>query len=160
MPPINANNPPLQLPLATTPHLPTQEKLDLTASQMEKMMLLLRQMQNQVMAQQQKINDLETVIQATMDKHKRQIVLLQDQVTFCNNLEKELKILEGLFEQWLQKHHCIMINETKFPDQESLTGKNKQEPNTSSAKKNETMSFYSDKSIPPLEKNQSYKQFQ
>uniref|UniRef100_A0A915JDG5 Uncharacterized protein n=1 Tax=Romanomermis culicivorax TaxID=13658 RepID=A0A915JDG5_ROMCU len=60
IPPTDAGNPPVQLPPATTPNLPTQEKVDLMASQMEKMMLLLGQMQNQVMAQQQKINDLET----------------------------------------------------------------------------------------------------
>uniref|UniRef100_A0A915HUQ6 Uncharacterized protein n=1 Tax=Romanomermis culicivorax TaxID=13658 RepID=A0A915HUQ6_ROMCU len=39
------------------------------------------------------------VIQATMDKHKGQIVSLQDLVTFCNNLKKELNIQDELSEQ-------------------------------------------------------------
>uniref|UniRef100_A0A915KQS3 Uncharacterized protein n=1 Tax=Romanomermis culicivorax TaxID=13658 RepID=A0A915KQS3_ROMCU len=41
------------------------------------------------------------VIQATMDKHKGQVVSLQDLVMFCDNLEKELKIQDELFEQRL-----------------------------------------------------------
>uniref|UniRef100_A0A915J7T1 Uncharacterized protein n=1 Tax=Romanomermis culicivorax TaxID=13658 RepID=A0A915J7T1_ROMCU len=42
------------------------------------------------------------VIQNTMDKHKGQIVSLQDLITFCDNLEKELKIQEELCKQRLQ----------------------------------------------------------
>uniref|UniRef100_A0A915HLG0 Uncharacterized protein n=1 Tax=Romanomermis culicivorax TaxID=13658 RepID=A0A915HLG0_ROMCU len=57
------------------------------------------------------------VIQATMDKHEGQIVLLQDLVTFCDNLEKELKIQDELFKQRFQKHHHLAINETKSPEQ-------------------------------------------
>uniref|UniRef100_A0A915J9B3 Uncharacterized protein n=1 Tax=Romanomermis culicivorax TaxID=13658 RepID=A0A915J9B3_ROMCU len=57
------------------------------------------------------------VIQATMDKHKGQIVSLQDLVMFWDNLEKELKIQDELFEQQLQKHHRLIINEAKPPDQ-------------------------------------------
>uniref|UniRef100_A0A915JP20 Gag protein n=1 Tax=Romanomermis culicivorax TaxID=13658 RepID=A0A915JP20_ROMCU len=57
------------------------------------------------------------VIQATMDKHKGQIVSLQDLVMFCDNLKKELKIQDELFEQRLQKHHQLAINEAKPPDQ-------------------------------------------
>uniref|UniRef100_A0A915I648 Uncharacterized protein n=1 Tax=Romanomermis culicivorax TaxID=13658 RepID=A0A915I648_ROMCU len=57
------------------------------------------------------------VIQATMDKHKGQIVSLQDLVMFCDNLEKELKIQDKLFEQCLQKHHGLTINEAKPPEQ-------------------------------------------
>uniref|UniRef100_A0A915JWG6 Uncharacterized protein n=1 Tax=Romanomermis culicivorax TaxID=13658 RepID=A0A915JWG6_ROMCU len=60
---------------------------------------------------------LSPVIQATMDKHKGQIVSLQDLVTFCNNLEKELKIQDELFEQCLQKHHRLAMNEAKPPEQ-------------------------------------------
>uniref|UniRef100_A0A915JM06 Integrase zinc-binding domain-containing protein n=1 Tax=Romanomermis culicivorax TaxID=13658 RepID=A0A915JM06_ROMCU len=36
---------------------------------------------------------------------------------FCNNLEKELKIQDELFEQHLQKHHQLAINEAKPPEQ-------------------------------------------
>uniref|UniRef100_A0A915HI65 Uncharacterized protein n=1 Tax=Romanomermis culicivorax TaxID=13658 RepID=A0A915HI65_ROMCU len=54
-----------------------------------------------------------TVIQAAMDKHKGQIVSLQDLVTFCDNLEKELKVQDELFEQRLQKHHPLAIKEAK-----------------------------------------------
>uniref|UniRef100_A0A915K204 Uncharacterized protein n=1 Tax=Romanomermis culicivorax TaxID=13658 RepID=A0A915K204_ROMCU len=56
------------------------------------------------------------VIQATMDKHKGQIVSLQDLVMFCDNLKKELKIQDELFEQRLQKHHPLAINEGKPPE--------------------------------------------
>uniref|UniRef100_A0A915K5C8 Uncharacterized protein n=1 Tax=Romanomermis culicivorax TaxID=13658 RepID=A0A915K5C8_ROMCU len=53
------------------------------------------------------------IIQATMDKHIGQIVTLQDLVMFCDNLQKELKIQDELFEQCLQKHHRLAINEAK-----------------------------------------------
>uniref|UniRef100_A0A915L752 Uncharacterized protein n=1 Tax=Romanomermis culicivorax TaxID=13658 RepID=A0A915L752_ROMCU len=36
---------------------------------------------------------------------------------FCDNLEKELKIQDKLFEQCLQKHHGLTINEAKPPEQ-------------------------------------------
>uniref|UniRef100_A0A915JRH9 Uncharacterized protein n=1 Tax=Romanomermis culicivorax TaxID=13658 RepID=A0A915JRH9_ROMCU len=39
---------------------------------------------------------------------------------FCDNLERELKIQDELFEQWLQKHHCLVINETKLLDQDTM----------------------------------------
>uniref|UniRef100_A0A915L277 Uncharacterized protein n=1 Tax=Romanomermis culicivorax TaxID=13658 RepID=A0A915L277_ROMCU len=51
------------------------------------------------------------LIQATMDKHKGQMVSLQDPVMFWDNLEKELKIQDELFEQHLQKHHRLTISE-------------------------------------------------
>uniref|UniRef100_A0A915ICL6 Uncharacterized protein n=1 Tax=Romanomermis culicivorax TaxID=13658 RepID=A0A915ICL6_ROMCU len=50
-------------------------------------------------------------------KETGQIVSLQDSVMFCDNLEKELKIQDKLFEQWLQKHHRLVINESKLPEQ-------------------------------------------
>uniref|UniRef100_A0A915IHF1 Uncharacterized protein n=1 Tax=Romanomermis culicivorax TaxID=13658 RepID=A0A915IHF1_ROMCU len=60
------------------------------------------------------------VIQATKDKHKGQIVSLQDLVMFCENLEKELKIQDELFEQQLQKHHRLAINKTKLLEQKYM----------------------------------------
>uniref|UniRef100_A0A915IJK3 Uncharacterized protein n=1 Tax=Romanomermis culicivorax TaxID=13658 RepID=A0A915IJK3_ROMCU len=57
------------------------------------------------------------MIQAMRDKHKGQIISLQDLITFCDNLEKELKIQDELFEQWFPKHQCLTINETKLPEQ-------------------------------------------
>uniref|UniRef100_A0A915JPB9 Uncharacterized protein n=1 Tax=Romanomermis culicivorax TaxID=13658 RepID=A0A915JPB9_ROMCU len=60
------------------------------------------------------------VIQVTMDKHRRQIVSPQDLVTFWDNLEKELIIQDELLEQWLQKHHRLVINKTKLPDQDTM----------------------------------------
>uniref|UniRef100_A0A915HRH5 Uncharacterized protein n=1 Tax=Romanomermis culicivorax TaxID=13658 RepID=A0A915HRH5_ROMCU len=38
---------------------------------------------------------------------------------FCDSLEKESKIQDELFEQQLQKHHHLTINEAKPPDQVS-----------------------------------------
>uniref|UniRef100_A0A915IAP3 Uncharacterized protein n=1 Tax=Romanomermis culicivorax TaxID=13658 RepID=A0A915IAP3_ROMCU len=57
------------------------------------------------------------LIQATVDKYKGQIISLQDLVTFCDNLEKELKIQDELFELRLQKLQCLAINQTKLPEQ-------------------------------------------
>uniref|UniRef100_A0A915I956 Peptidase A2 domain-containing protein n=1 Tax=Romanomermis culicivorax TaxID=13658 RepID=A0A915I956_ROMCU len=62
-------------------------------------------------------NKASPVIQATMDKHRGQIVSLQGLVMFCDNLEKELKIQDELFKQGLQKHHQLGINEAKPPEQ-------------------------------------------
>uniref|UniRef100_A0A915JV04 DDE Tnp4 domain-containing protein n=1 Tax=Romanomermis culicivorax TaxID=13658 RepID=A0A915JV04_ROMCU len=56
--PLDAGDPPAQQPPTTTPT--PQVKLNLMASQLEKMMILLGQMQNQIVDQQQNINDLET----------------------------------------------------------------------------------------------------
>uniref|UniRef100_A0A915KZT6 Uncharacterized protein n=1 Tax=Romanomermis culicivorax TaxID=13658 RepID=A0A915KZT6_ROMCU len=64
-----------------------------------------------------KPNKSSPVIQATMDKHKGQIVSLLDLVMFCDNLKKELKIQDELFKQRLQKHHPPGINEAKLPEQ-------------------------------------------
>uniref|UniRef100_A0A915ISB4 Uncharacterized protein n=1 Tax=Romanomermis culicivorax TaxID=13658 RepID=A0A915ISB4_ROMCU len=60
------------------------------------------------------------MIQAMMDKHKGEIVSLQDLVTFCDNLEKELKIQDKLFEQPLHKHHHLTTNKTKLPEQDTM----------------------------------------
>uniref|UniRef100_A0A915ICZ5 Uncharacterized protein n=1 Tax=Romanomermis culicivorax TaxID=13658 RepID=A0A915ICZ5_ROMCU len=56
----------------------------------------------------------------TMDKHKGQIISLQDLVIFCDNLEKVLKIQDELFKQWLQNHHCLAINKTELPNQDTM----------------------------------------
>uniref|UniRef100_A0A915IXH0 Uncharacterized protein n=1 Tax=Romanomermis culicivorax TaxID=13658 RepID=A0A915IXH0_ROMCU len=39
---------------------------------------------------------------------------------FCDNLEKELKIQDELFEQQLQKHYRLAINETKLLEQQAI----------------------------------------
>uniref|UniRef100_A0A915JQW4 Uncharacterized protein n=1 Tax=Romanomermis culicivorax TaxID=13658 RepID=A0A915JQW4_ROMCU len=93
---------------------------------------------------------LSPIIQATMDKHKGQIALLQDFVMFCDNLEKELKIQDELFEQCLQKHHGLTINEAKLPEQAS----SKQESDANNGK--ETMSFYANDATPLIKKTGGY----
>uniref|UniRef100_A0A915K5J3 Uncharacterized protein n=1 Tax=Romanomermis culicivorax TaxID=13658 RepID=A0A915K5J3_ROMCU len=60
-------------------------------------------------------------------KERNQMIITQfysksspDLVTFCDNLEKELKIQDKLFEQQLQKHHQLVINEMKLLNQDTM----------------------------------------
>uniref|UniRef100_A0A915HH80 Peptidase A2 domain-containing protein n=1 Tax=Romanomermis culicivorax TaxID=13658 RepID=A0A915HH80_ROMCU len=91
----DVGNPPAQLPTAPMPTQSVQDKLYIMAVQIEKMMLVLGKVQNQIVVQQQKISNLETA-------------------------------------------------------------KNKQEPIVSNSKEYETMSFYSDEFVPPLERTREY----